>query len=137
MDDATKAAWKRFADALDAFKGTGLGAELSRAVVGHEPDGRPICRYCAIGAAYRAAGHNGAEHSFANLGFDIEQFFAAGAGAFDLSDAMDANDKFRGGSVADVDRYDRLAYMRAYSRARARGCDNEAALRAAAKAAQP
>lgn len=106
--------WKEFADALDQFKGTGLGAFEPRKVVGKR-NGKPLCRYCALGAAYRAVGNAGV---FPISGIIGENF---GFKRAEWEQIILENDNFANGSESPIQRSNRLRFMRAYARARANG----------------
>lgn len=111
--------WKEFADALDnKFDGTGLGVASVRRVVGTR-NGSPLCRYCALGAAWRAID---------NGPIPPMSMIKAQFGIDDRENVWTVNDMFRPGSESPVDLKARLTFMRAYANGRAIGLSQREAM---------
>jgi hypothetical protein len=119
-----EANWKAFAEALDAFDGTGLGTGSYRVRVGTRK-GKPLCRYCAVGAAVRSAAPNKCGVPGVSIATTAEDLFGG------IGDAVGINDHFRIGDNSDEARRDRLAFMRKYARHRASGAPHWPAVCAA------
>lgn len=86
--------WQEFSDALDRFKGIGLGTIETRRVIGRRGPVQ-VCRYCALGAAHRALGHDGLR--------DAGEFIKGAYSQFGHEvpcDVVKANDHFMDGSTS-------------------------------------
>jgi hypothetical protein len=126
MQTTVRLSWEQMADALDRFDGTGLGVGRMRTVVG-ERNGKPLARYCAVGAIHRTL----------NPAWDWESHDVwRWVDGFARDEIIEANDQFRADNVhydyeSQRNRRARLDHMRAYLRARARGVAHHDAIDAA------